>query len=810
MVAASKFTAMKMQTLLLFVLWIFYCTNTCISQDIQAKPVHSQAKDAKGSLSDAPVVPALLDSLLSSIKNTKINSQKADIYFRISRYYADRLKIDSALFYSEKIKEESEAGNYELGIAKYYLSRSHALFFRNIREPENLDKAIAIIIQYKDDALSGFAYRVRARNNIELKNIAQARKDFHAAITYFNNAGALIPLQFVYYEIGISFDHTLDTDSSAYYLILALKLAEKLDIPGRIFGASSTLGELYYVTDDLPNASRYLKYASDKCPPGMSNILVRNNLASYANCLLKLGEFQKAELVLQEYELINQKLGDAFGVIMLNSIKGTYHFHKKNYSEALQLLQFAYDGMYNTRRQSFEMKNIAYYRGRTEFAIGQYDSAIRHLLYALQLNSTQRPVENITDANLYISRAYENKGDKDSALYYFRIHDHLKDSLWTFRKEKAVIELNTRYETEKKEQRIQLLQRDKELDAYQLKSKMDEIEKQSLADAQKSQQLSLLSKENEISRLAASESNLAFDNQQKEMIKKQSELELMAKEKELQSVIAGKESQRKNFAYLAIAAILLFSGYVFYRYTQNKKLSNQLAASLVDLKQAQEQLIKTEKEKEGDKIRVRISRDIHDEVGATLSGVALFSEIAREKLQQQQQNDAQVYLDHITTNSKEMIEKMSDIVWTINPHNDSFERIIAKLQSYAVNLCAGKAIRLHLDMDEQVRLHSPSMQARKNIYMLMKEAINNAVKYSGGKNIFLALNKKGERIEIEIRDDGKGFDKNKSHEGNGLDNMRARAADLNANFTIDSTEGKGTHICLQFNIHPVGGQFESV
>ncbi|HEY6505979.1 MAG TPA: hypothetical protein VIZ28_18520, partial [Chitinophagaceae bacterium] len=391
---------MRRQTLLLFVLWIFYCTSTGFSQSVQAKPGHPQAKEAKGSLSDAPAAEALRDSLFRSLENAKINSQKADIYFRISRYYADRLKIDSALFYSDKVKEESVAGNYELGMAKYYLSRSHALFFRNIREPENLDKAIDIIIQYKDAALSGFAYRVRARNNIELKNIAQARKDFHAAIRYFNNAGALIPLQFVYYELGISFDHTLETDSSAYYLILALKLAEKLDIPGRIFGASSTLGELYYVSDDLPNAARYLKYASDICPPGMSNILVRSNLASYANCLLKQGEFQKAEIALKEYELVNQKLGDNWGVIMLNAIKGTYHFHKKNYSEALQLLQSAYDGMYNTRRLSFEMKNIAYYRGRTEFAIGQYDNAIKHLLYALQLNSTQRPVENITDANL--------------------------------------------------------------------------------------------------------------------------------------------------------------------------------------------------------------------------------------------------------------------------------------------------------------------------------------------------------------------------------------------------------------------------
>jgi signal transduction histidine kinase len=192
-------------------------------------------------------------------------------------------------------------------------------------------------------------------------------------------------------------------------------------------------------------------------------------------------------------------------------------------------------------------------------------------------------------------------------------------------------------------------------------------------------------------------------------------------------------------------------------------------------------------------------------VGATLSGVALFSEIARKKIQQHQESDAEVYLDHITANSKEMIEKMSDIVWTINPRNDSFERIISKLESYAFNLCAGKGIRLHLDIEESIRLFSPSMQVRKNIYMLMKEAINNAVKYSGGNNIFLALHSEGEQIRMVIRDDGKGFDINKEYGGNGLNNMRTRAADLGAKFTIDSKEDEGTHINLQFNFHPAGG-----
>ena len=98
------------------------------------------------------------------------------------------------------------------------------------------------------------------------------------------------------------------------------------------------------------------------------------------------------------------------------------------------------------------------------------------------------------------------------------------------------------------------------------------------------------------------------------------------------------------------------------------------------LKRAQEQLIKTEKEKEAENVRIGISRDIHDEVGATLSGVALFSEIAKEKMELQQKDEVHMYLNYISDNSKEMVEKMSDIVWAINPDNDSFERIFSKLR----------------------------------------------------------------------------------------------------------------------------------
>jgi signal transduction histidine kinase len=276
----------------------------------------------------------------------------------------------------------------------------------------------------------------------------------------------------------------------------------------------------------------------------------------------------------------------------------------------------------------------------------------------------------------------------------------------------------------------------------------------------------------------------------------------------LQTALAAKEAQQKKFAYIAIAAVLLFSGYVVYRFMQTRKLSKRLEISLVELKQAQEQLIRTEKEKEAENIRVRISRDIHDEVGATLSGVALFSEIAREKMKQHKEEDAQVYLEHITANSKEMVDKMSDIVWAINPDNDNFDRIIAKLQSYAFNLCAGKGISFQVDIDDKIREHFPPMQVKRNLYLFLKEAINNAVKYSEGNNIYLSLQKVNDLFIAEIRDDGKGFDSSLHRDGNGIKNMKARADILEGTFDIASAQNKGTTVRLQFHFHPAGGHLQ--
>jgi two-component system, NarL family, sensor histidine kinase UhpB len=193
-------------------------------------------------------------------------------------------------------------------------------------------------------------------------------------------------------------------------------------------------------------------------------------------------------------------------------------------------------------------------------------------------------------------------------------------------------------------------------------------------------------------------------------------------------------------------------------------------------------------------VRQNLSRDLHDEVGATLTGIRVFGQLARDRPETTAAN-----LEKINSYSEEMLNKMSDIVWALNPDNDSMDRMISKLHNYAVSVTSAKDIELEFRVDEHIRKKSMDMQVRKNLYLLSKEAVNNAVKYAGCKKIKFLLEAGARSGTLSIEDDGIGFDRDRENNGNGLRNMQNRAAEINGKLNIESGPGKGTVIQLLFN-----------
>ena len=204
-------------------------------------------------------------------------------------------------------------------------------------------------------------------------------------------------------------------------------------------------------------------------------------------------------------------------------------------------------------------------------------------------------------------------------------------------------------------------------------------------------------------------------------------------------------------------------------------------------------------------IRNRIAQDLHDHLGSTISSVSVYSQVAQIHDEQGNRKMLKDVLQKISVTSTDMISDMSDIVWAINPGNDNMEKILQRMDSYAKPLLAAKGIVCHFTCGPDIAGINLPMETRKNFYLIYKEAINNALKYSACQNVDVRVSRQSHQMELEITDDGSGFDPgtvagnaSKSLSGNGLWNMRSRTKEMKGELVVTSSPGQGTRIRLNF------------
>jgi signal transduction histidine kinase len=194
-------------------------------------------------------------------------------------------------------------------------------------------------------------------------------------------------------------------------------------------------------------------------------------------------------------------------------------------------------------------------------------------------------------------------------------------------------------------------------------------------------------------------------------------------------------------------------------------------------------------------LRNKIASDLHDDVGSTLSSIAIFSEIA-----QQQSKEVIPLLQTISDNSRQMLDAMGDIVWTIHHENDQLEKIILRMRSYAYELLGAKQIGFDFTADDDIAHIKLPMDVRKNLFLIFKEATNNIVKYAEADMALFSIRSEGNTISMVIRDNGKGFDIDKPTSGNGLRNIQKRAKEVGGQVWIESLPGRGTRIQLNIAV----------
>jgi two-component system sensor histidine kinase UhpB len=260
-----------------------------------------------------------------------------------------------------------------------------------------------------------------------------------------------------------------------------------------------------------------------------------------------------------------------------------------------------------------------------------------------------------------------------------------------------------------------------------------------------------------------------------EVAKLQSSFELKEKDKEILLLAKDKELQRQRlfrqrllFGSAAALFVLSLLGIIL----------------LVNRNRMRQRMKELE-------IRNQIAADLHDEVGSSLSSIHMLSQMVTGSNTGDQQKNI---IDKVSSNAKETMDRMSDIVWMIKPGEKEAGSLKQRMERFANEICSSKNIELSADLSaiENIKL---SMAQRKNIYLIFKETMNNAVKYSGTKRMDVKAIVKNKQLELLVKDYGSGFDTSLGGRGNGLDNMKNRTKELNGKLELISAQD-GTTINL--------------
>jgi ligand-binding sensor domain-containing protein/two-component sensor histidine kinase len=199
---------------------------------------------------------------------------------------------------------------------------------------------------------------------------------------------------------------------------------------------------------------------------------------------------------------------------------------------------------------------------------------------------------------------------------------------------------------------------------------------------------------------------------------------------------------------------------------------------------------------EMERVRTRIATDLHDDIGANLTKIAILSEVAKQQLGN---GDARPDspLSSIARISRESVASMSDIVWAINPRRDSLLDLVRRMRQHAEEIFVTRGVELGFDATGAEQHLKLGVDVRRDLFLIFKEAVNNVARHSSCSRVAIDFRAEGSWLALRIADDGVGFDPSVESEGQGLASMSRRARGLGGSLAVLSRAGGGTTVKLR-------------
>lgn len=621
-----------------------------------------------------------IDSLLLALSNSKVDSTKAHLYQKIAGHY-NVTHLDSAKSFAEKGIILSKKINYNLGLWINYNTLGN-YYERKTKYQEAMNNYnLALDIIEKNNDTKGFAVVL---NNIATIHIRKA--DYDKALDFIfealkaeeklDNQNGIAQ---AYNNIGVVYYYLQNFEKTTYYLTKALEIQEGLGNFDGLINGYNNVGAIFDYQkkyDEAINSYQKGLAISQKIKDKKLEAIQLSNIAlAYAN----KEEYKIAENFFNKSIQIKTEIRDFSGLASTYTSFGEALVQQKLYIKAEEYLQ---KGLEIANKNGLKLSKKLIYRSLSELAQKQ---------------------NNYKKANNYLKKLLI-----------------IKDSILNENNIKAIAEVETKYETEKKE---------------------------------------------------------------KEILKQRVEIA----EKEI-------EVKQKNYIILGSLALTLILGLFGYLFFNQQKIKNQQLKKESQLKVA---LAKIETQNKLQEQRLRISRDLHDNIGAQLTFIISsldnlkfgFKDIG-EKLS--------IKLTGISAFTTQTIYELRDTIWAMNKNQITFEDLQVRISNF-INQAKDVASSTNFDftISQQVnRKQSFTSLEGMNMYRIIQEAINNAIKYAKATKIEVVVSEK-EGLQIQIKDNGVGFNIDEAKLGNGLNNIKKRSRDLQGVVTINSSKGKGTTISLK-------------
>jgi len=223
------------------------------------------------------------------------------------------------------------------------------------------------------------------------------------------------------------------------------------------------------------------------------------------------------------------------------------------------------------------------------------------------------------------------------------------------------------------------------------------------------------------------------------------------------------------------------------------------AARLATARRYRLRMAELERQHALERERSRIARDMHDGLGSDLVKISMLGEMAGD--QTDDPESLRPRLQKITQTARDAVRNMDEIVWAVNPKNDTVENLANYLCQFAREHFEMSSTRLHLDVPPNLPDAPLTAEVRHNLFLVVKEALNNAVKHAHAADVWLRVNADGNQLSIEVEDNGGGMVENPTgRKGHGMDNLQNRTAQIGGRLDILSGQGHGTRLTIRLHL----------